>query len=281
MSVASEITRLQTAKSDLKASINAKTDAQHQITNETIDEYADFVDSISSGGGTSTLYVRDFPTIRFAKSTFTSIPSNIVFTGVTDFTNMFYGVPLNSVSQGDIDTSSGIIFEAMFTSTNVTSVQGLDTSKGTSFRNMFGGCNKLITGPDIDTSNGQDVSNMFGNSTNLVTLPEYDFSSANNVFYLTVSATKLTNLGGFKDLGKAYLTSTSANNSLYCLDLYGPSYARNNNISYASLMNVINKLYDIKTKGCNAQQLILGSTNLAKLTAEEIAIATNKGWSVS
>ena len=50
MSVASELTRIKGAKNDLKASINAKTDSEHQITNETIDEYADFVDSITSGG---------------------------------------------------------------------------------------------------------------------------------------------------------------------------------------------------------------------------------------
>ena len=46
-------------------------------------------------------------------------------------------------------------------------------------------------------------------------------------------------------------------------------------------MNIINNLYDIKTKGCNPQGLVLGSINLAKLTSEEIAIATNKGFNVS
>lgn len=51
MSIASEITRLQGAKNTLKTKLNAKNDAQHQITNETIEEYGDFVDSISSGGG--------------------------------------------------------------------------------------------------------------------------------------------------------------------------------------------------------------------------------------
>lgn len=50
MSIASEITRLQNAKANLKTAINTKTDAQHKITTETIDDYADFVDSISSGG---------------------------------------------------------------------------------------------------------------------------------------------------------------------------------------------------------------------------------------
>lgn len=281
MSVASEITRLQTAKADLKTAINAKTDAQHQITNETIDEYADFVDSISSGGGTSTLYVRDFPGMRFGKSTFTSIPSNIDFTGVTNFSNMFYESSLSTVSQGDINASSGTNFDNMFASSDISSVAGLDTSSGTIFSFMFSGCYELTTAPNIDTSKGVDMSDMVAICSNLTTVPEYDFSSATNIYGLLEQSTEIVNLGGFKDLGKAYLTSRSANYGQYTLDLNGPSYNPNTNISYASLMNVINKLYDIKTKGCRAQKLVLGSTLMGKLTAEEIAIATNKGWTVS
>lgn len=51
MSIASEITRLQSAKSTLKTKLNAKNDEQHQITDKTLDEYGDFVDSIPTGGG--------------------------------------------------------------------------------------------------------------------------------------------------------------------------------------------------------------------------------------
>jgi hypothetical protein len=47
MSVATEIARLQQAKADLKASINAKGGT---ITDETIDEYAGFVDNLEVGG---------------------------------------------------------------------------------------------------------------------------------------------------------------------------------------------------------------------------------------
>jgi hypothetical protein len=86
----------------------------------------------------------------------------------------------------------------------------------------------------------------------------------------------LTTLGGFKDLGKAYLTSQSANLSSYSLFL---NYSTE--LTVESLMNVINNLYDIKTAGCNTQILALGSTNTAKLTSDQIAIATNKGWTVS
>lgn len=56
MSIASELSRIQSAKSALKTSINAKTDSQHQITNETIDNYSSFVDSITGGGGTGGVY---------------------------------------------------------------------------------------------------------------------------------------------------------------------------------------------------------------------------------
>ena len=52
-----------------------------------------------------------------------------------------------------------------------------------------------------------------------------------------------------------------------------------------SIINIFNNLYDIATKGCNAQQVVLGSTNLAKLTSEEgqtaLTNATAKGWTIS
>lgn len=49
MSVANEITRLQSAKAALKTAINAKNDSSHQIDDETLEDYAGFVDSISAG----------------------------------------------------------------------------------------------------------------------------------------------------------------------------------------------------------------------------------------
>lgn len=47
MSIASEIARLQSAKSDLKTSINAKGGT---LTTETLDDYAAAVDALPSGG---------------------------------------------------------------------------------------------------------------------------------------------------------------------------------------------------------------------------------------
>lgn len=52
MSIANEITRLQNAKEDLKTAINDLTDAEHKITDETIDEYVNFFQYIEAGGST-------------------------------------------------------------------------------------------------------------------------------------------------------------------------------------------------------------------------------------
>lgn len=76
--------------------------------------------------------------------------------------------------------------------------------------------------------------------------------------------------------GKAFNTYDSENYYIYTL-----TFQYINNLTHESLMNVINGLYDIATAGVKPQKLVLGTTNLAKLTSEEIAIATNKGWNVS
>ena len=111
----------------------------------------------------------------------------------------------------------------------------------------------------------QELLNNPNLKTNLVTNINSSFQWCDN----------LTNLGGFENLGESYSTSSNANNSSY--QLYLPF----EKLTHESLMNVINNLYDIKTKGCKAQQLVLGSTNISKLSAEELAAGTSKGWTVS
>lgn len=159
---------------------------------------------------------------------------------------------------------------------NLIIMPNVDTSNGTSFNSTFSGCYGLLNIPLFDTSNGENFASAFASCYELKNIPLLEMGKAISVYLICSSCFSLTTLGGFKDLGKAYLTTASANYRNYKLDL---SYSTN--LTHDSLMNVINNLYDIATKGCQPQQLVLGSTNLAKLTAEEIAIATNKGWNVS
>ena len=152
----------------------------------------------------------------------------------------------------------------------------IGAEKLTNASEMFYGSNRLKYVQDFNTSNVIYMSSMFQYSQNLVTVPKLNASKVMSVTNMFGNCSNLTNLGGLENLGQAYDTTKSANYSSYKLDL-----STNNKLTHDSLMNVINNLYDIKSKGCNPQSLVLGSTNLAKLTSEEVAIATEKGWTVS
>lgn len=158
----------------------------------------------------------------------------------------------------------------------IKAIPQLDTSNITNMVDMFKLCSSLIELPELDTSNVTNMNCMFLSCSNLVSVPQLDASKVINISNVLANCTSLTDFGGFLNLGEAYATGKSANWYEYTLDL-----STCTNLTHDSLMNVINNLYDIKTKGCKAQSLKLGSTNLAKLTDEEIAIATNKGWTVT
>lgn len=254
MSVATEIERIQTAKETLKTKLNAKNDSEHQITNELISDYGTFVDSIT--GGDINEYFK--PTIQGGDAygnpgwskTLLKFRSPLIVEG-TNAKRLFYQYPLEKLP--DL----------------------LETDKITNMESMFGSCKLIKTIPNINTSNVTNMSEMFYGCIVLETLPKLNCSNVERINDVVTNCTKLQNIGGFENLGQAYKTTMAANYYYYKLTL------SNNNLTHDSLMNVINNLYDIKSKGCNPQSLVLGSTNLAKLTSEEVAIATEKGWNVS
>lgn len=159
----------------------------------------------------------------------------------------------------------------------------IDTSKVSTAYNMFYDCQSLKEIPQYNTKNFTNCGSIFYNCISLETIPKLDLSSCMSLgsdsFY---NCSKLTNLGGFLNLGKGY-TRKSNNDSSYKLDL---SYCTE--LTHDSLMNVINNLYDLNLTYNVAgggklytQILVLGAANLAKLTEEEIAIATSKGWNIT
>ena len=149
----------------------------------------------------------------------------------------------------------------------------LNTSKVTNFGNMFNECSLITTCPNIDTANATSVDGMFGNCTSLTTVPELNFGNVTAVGYLfgVGSNKNMVNLGGFKDFGKQ--PTISGNYSSYFIE-------SSTGLTKESMLNIINKLYDRATAGYSVLTLSVGTTNLNKLTADEIAIATNKGWTL-
>ena len=182
---------------------------------------------------------------------------------------------LESISQ--LDTSNVTNMSSCFNScSSLKTIPLLDTSKVTTMDSMFQYAQGLETIPQIDMSNVENVRSMFYLCSRLKSLPKLNWQKVNNIYTTFQNCGQLVDLGGFENLGMAYETTKDANYTFY-----GLKFQQSYNLTHDSLMNVINNLYDIKTKGCKPQQLILGSSNISKLSAEELQICTNKGWSIS
>ena len=180
-----------------------------------------------------------------------------------------------------LSTSKVTTMRSMFSyCSSLTTIPQLDTSKVTTMGNMFSSCYSLTTISQLDTSKVTDMGNMFSYCSSLTMIPQLDTSEVNNMNGMFTYCDTLSNLGGFRNLGQAYLTTQSTNYSNYTLNL---AYAKV--LTEQSMINILNNLYDIKTKGCQPQKVALGSTNLAKLTSEEgqqaLSNAQAKGWTLS
>lgn len=116
----------------------------------------------------------------------------------------------------------------------------------------------------------------------LHTIRNLYFDSCTNIYKIFDYSTNLTTIEGFYNLGMAYSQNTEYY-SIYTLDLIQLT-----KLTYESLMNIINGLYDLNISYKVAeggtlyrQKVIMSSESIAKLTADEIAIATNKGWDIA
>lgn len=183
-------------------------------------------------------------------------------------------------------------------------ITGLNTSKVESFQNTFKGC-RAIEEFDLDCSSAKNMANTFqncvslkkvtlrntskvqnisyilGGANDLEELNEIDASSITNAQYLfQINKPNFTTFGGLKDYGKAFDPAKSANYSYYTLMLTTCP-----NLSVETLLNILNKLYDIASLGANTQRINMGASLKAKLTATEeglqaIANAEAKGWNI-
>ena len=216
--------------------------------------------------------------------------SNFNTSNVTDMYSMFNNcykltrLDLSNFNTGNVEDMSYMFHEC--SSLTSLDLSNFDTSNVFDMSYMFNSCYKLISlnVSNFNTSNVKDMERIFTFCTSLteLNLSSFDTSKVINVSGMLYECQNLTNLQFGYNLGKGY-NQKSNNYDRYRLDL-----SRCSKLTHDSLMNVINNLYDLNLTYNVAnggtlytQALTLGNTNLAKLTAEEIAIATNKGWTVS
>ena len=152
--------------------------------------------------------------------------------------------------------------ENCFDNASITTTEGWEVvfPNVTSVNSMFNYALKLKKMTNIFGSSITDARNMFNNCRRLESIEKLNFSNVDYTSHIFDNCTALTTLGGF--------TGLKTN-----LDL-SPCTA----LTKESLMNVINEAADVTA---TPRTLTLGETNLNKLTAEEKAIATNKGWTLA
>lgn len=211
---------------------------------------------------------------------------------VTDMNHMFwYCRTLTSLDLSSFDTSNVTNMNHMFWNCwNMVEVDvsSFDTSNVTNMYNMFNGCWDL-TSLDLshfDTGNVTDMYGMFNGCKSLTSLnvSNFDISKISTMSYMFQGCEKLTelDLSSFDVGNVSYFTNTFAECSALT-HFQAPKNINRTiafgdcpNLTHDSLMSIINNLAIVTVN----RTLGLGETNLAKLSEEEIAIATNKGWTV-
>lgn len=215
------------------------------------------------------------------------LPSD--FSLATNFSNMFYGVALEELDLSNIETVKNVDTSYMFAYSEISNIifPKLTISNASAmfnyFRNKSSSSSVTINISPIDFSECTNMFNMFNYcKAETITHTNFDCSKVTNVSNAFRTNSYIINMCPLINLGKGY-TQKSANYNSYKLDLSSCV-----NLTHDSLLGIINGLYDLNLTYDVAgggtlytQQLVLGSTNLAKLTEDEIAIGTNKGWVIS
>ena len=201
---------------------------------------------------------------------------------VTDMNSMFsYCNALTSIDDisgfRDLDMSNVTKIEYMFSSCNkLTSVDlTLNAPMLTSTVSMFGGCEELtsviINSPSNPKLTSMDYMFNYCNKLTDVDLSNFDISNVRNFDYIFLECPSLVNLK-LKGIGEYSETSSSG----LTLDLTSCAA-----LSKESVLYLFNNAFDRKTAGyTSAFTIKLNATTKALLTEDEIAIATNKGFTV-
>ena len=294
-------TNLANAKTAIAQSIAAK--GVECSAADKLSSFAEKIDSISGGstGGTGNKIMLTNGT-KFARSTAFD-PTLYDTSNVTDMSFMLN----NASGLTDLDLSTWNVsnvntFYSMFVGTDLTSINlsNWDTRKCTNMASMFQNSTKLSGVLDLssfDVTNVADMNNMFNYSYNITEIKGIEtwntmqlcdardmFNSLININRLDLSGWKFNSLintsqmfNFMTGMTELYLNGWGYNEECTSLDLSSCSALTKNSILY-----IFNYLFDRATAGYTTQHTIaLAPETKALLTEDEIAIATNKGFTVA
>lgn len=157
------------------------------------------------------------------------------------------------------DTENVINMQYMFEGcSKLTTIHQLNTSKVNNMKNMFYDCVSLTSVPQFNTNNVNDMSNMFGWCQKLTVIPQWNVSSVTNMNNMFLGCSSLKSI---------LMTGMQVSFNISASTKFEES----------DLVTILNNLATVTS----TKTLTMGATNLAKLTDEDKAIATNKGWTLA
>ena len=186
-----------------------------------------------------------------------------------------------------LNTSKGTNFGGAWRGcSGLTSFPTLDLHNGTDFSQAWSGCRVLTTFPQLDTSNGTNFDQAWNECASLTEFPALNLSNGTNFRYAWGNCSALTTMGQL-DLssGTNFMSAWNYCSSLTTLGGFGAvkesfSLSYSPNLTVESLMNVINQAANLNELGITGKTMNFGGTNLNKLTDEQKAVATSKGWTL-
>ena len=234
--------------------------------------------------------------------------SNFDTSAVTDMSYMFYGnFGFTSLDLSNFDTSSvtnmSHMFEDFHTQTsldlsnfnnsavtdmsymfyrfgNITTLDfsTFNTSSVTNMESMFKDCHsiKSLDLSNFDTSSVTNMESMFDNCQNITTLDLSNFDTSSVIYsvYMFYMCSSLTSIIGTHTLEEVQAGTVKAMRGLKV----NISFSDSPNLERASILALFYGLADLTGK--TKETIRLHSTAKARLTAEDIKIATDKNWDV-
>ena len=215
----------------------------------------------------------------------TSVDDLIQYSDTENVTNMshMFDSATNLTTIPLLDTSKVTNMSQMLSNSfRLTSMPLLDTSSVTDMGYLFSSCWELAAVPQLNTSKVTNMSDTFESCKKLTTIPLLDTSKVTNMYYMfnncpalttvpALNADKVTNMNGMfrncTNLKSILMTNIGVN-----LDI-----SASTKFERSDLLVILNNLKTVTS----SKTLTMGATNLAKLTDEDKAIATNKGWTLA
>jgi surface protein len=189
---------------------------------------------------------------------------------------------LEMVDASRLDVSNVTTLERVFSnckSLKIIDVSKWDVSNVVNMTSTFGDCLSVnvLDVSNWDVSKVKRIDSIFYSCSELemLDLTNWDVSNVENISFAFGACRKLSSLVGYRSIDEVITNNITALKGLKVSSYFS---LNDTILDRASLRAVINGLADLT--GQTAQKLTLGATLIAKLTDEDIAIATNKNWTI-